>query len=195
MGFLAGSNPTTGSNNIDIDAPGVAAEANTIRIGKSGTQKKTFIAGIHGVTVASGVGVIISTNGQLGTVVSSARFKEAVKPMDKASEAILELKRVTFRYKEELDPDKIPQFGLIAEEVQKVDPDLVVNDEDGRVSTVRYEAVNAMLLNEFLKEHRRIEEQRSEFEAKFAQQQKQIETLTAGMQEISEQLQLSRSTR
>ena len=115
--------------------------------------------------------------------------------MDKASEAILELKPVTFRYKEELDPDKIPQFGLIAEEVQKVDPDLVVNDEDGRVSTVRYEAVNAMLLNEFLKEHRRIEEQRSEFEAKFAQQQKQIETLTAGMQEISEQLQLSRSTR
>ena len=96
---------------------------------------------------------------------------------------------------EELDPDKIPQFGLIAEEVQKVDPDLVVKDEDGKVSTVRYEAVNAMLLNEFLKEHRRLEEQRSEFEAKFAQQQKQIETLTAGMQEIGEQLQLNRSTR
>ena len=99
-----------------------------------------------------------------------------------------------YPFLEELDPDKIPQFGLIAEEVQKVDPDLVVKDEDGKVSTVRYEAVNAMLLNEFLKEHRRLEEQRSEFEAKFAQQQKQIETLTAGMQEISEQLQLNRST-
>ena len=109
----------------------MAAEANTIRIGKSGTQKKTFIAGIHGVTVASGVGVIIGTNGQLGTVVSSARFKEAVKPMDKAIKAILELKPVTFRYKEELDPDKIPQFGLIAEEVQKVDPDLVVKMKTG----------------------------------------------------------------
>ena len=100
-----------------------------------------------------------------------------------------------YPFLEELDPDKIPQFGLIAEEVQKVDPDLVVKDEDGKVSTVRYEAVNAMLLNEFLKEHRRLEEQRSEFEAKFAQQQKQIETLTAGMQEIGEQLQLNRSTR
>jgi DNA gyrase/topoisomerase IV subunit A len=102
---------------------------------------------------------------------------------------------VPYPFLEELDPDKIPQFGLIAEEVQKVDPDLVVKDEDGKVSTVRYEAVNAMLLNKFLKEHRRLEEQRSEFEAKFAQQQKQIETLTAGMQEIGEQLQLNRSTR
>jgi len=90
---------------------------------------------------------------KLGTVVSSARFKKGIKPMDKASEAILALKPVTFRYKEELDPDGMPQFGLIAEEVEKVNPDLVVRDEDGKVSTVRYEAVNAMLLNEFLKEH------------------------------------------
>jgi len=151
LGSKAGSNLTIGSNNIDIAAPGVAGEANTIRIGKSATQKKTFIAGIRGVTVASGVGVIVGSSGQLGTVVSSARFKEAIKPMDKSSEAVLALKPVTFRYKEEMDPDKIPQFGLIAEDVEKVNPDLVVRDDDGRVSTVRYEAVNAMLLNEFSK--------------------------------------------
>jgi len=143
----------------------------------------------------TGSTVVINSTGKLGVATSSARFKKAVKPMDKVSEAILALKPVTFRYKEEIDPDGVPQFGLIAEEVEKVDPDLVVKDEDGKVSTVRYEAVNAMLLNEFLKEHRRLEEQRSEFEAKFAQQQKQIETLTAGMQEIGQQLQLNRSTR
>ena len=161
LGSSAGINLTTGSNNIEIGAPGVAAEANTIRIGKSGTQKKTFVAGIRGVTVASGVGVIVGTTGQLGTVLSSARFKDEIKPMDKASEAILQLKPVTFRYKEELDPDAIPQFGLIAEQVEKVNPDLVVRDEDGKVTTVRYEAVNAMLLNEFLKEHRKVQEQQA----------------------------------
>ena len=107
----------------------------------------------------SGVGVIIDTNGQLGTVVSSERFKDAIKPMDKASEAILALKPVTFRYKQELDPDGIPQFGLVAEQVEKVNPDLVARDEQGKPYTVRYEAVNAMLLNEFLKEHRKVEEQ------------------------------------
>src|SRR5207248_4090407 len=113
FGFLAGQNLTTGSNNIDIGAnvPGSAGEANTIRIGKSGTQQKTFIAGISGKTVASGIGVIINAQGQLGTIQSSARFKDNIKPMDKASEAILQLKPVTFRYKEEVDPDKIPQFG------------------------------------------------------------------------------------
>jgi hypothetical protein len=210
LGFLAGSNLTTGSNNIDIGAPGVAAKANTIRIGKSGTQKKTFIAGIRGVTVASGVGVIVGSGGQLGTVVSSARFKEAIKPMDKASEAILSLTPVTFRYKHELDPDGIPQFGLIAEQVEKVNPDLVVRDEDGKVNTVRYEAVNAMLLNEFLKEHRRVEEQgatiaqqkkdfgselarqQKAFEAKFAEQQKQIAALTATVQKVSDQVVFSK---
>ena len=106
-----------------------------------------------------GVGVIVGANGQLGTVVSSARFKEAIKPMDKASEAILALKPVTFRYKQELDPEGIPQFGLVAEEVEKVNPDLVARDEQGKPYTVRYEAVNAMLLNEFLKEHRKVREQ------------------------------------
>src|SRR5436190_24260933 len=100
----------------------------------------------NGEIAANGVGVIINSNGQLGTVLSSARFKEGIKAMDKASEAILALQPVTFRYKEELDPDKIPQFGLVAEEVEKIDPDLVARGEDGKVMTVRYEAVNAMLL-------------------------------------------------
>ena len=189
MGSNAGMNLTTGSNNIDIGAPGVAAEANTIRIGKSATQKKAFIAGIRGVTVASGVGVIVGTTGQLGTVVSSARFKTAIKSMDKTSEAILALKPVTFRYNEELDPNGIPQFGLVAEEVEKVNPDLVVRDEDGKVMTVRYEAVNAMLLNEFLKEHRKNEEQ----QATIDRQQKQIERLTANLQKVSDQLELGKT--
>ena len=101
----------------------------------TGTQNGAFIAGISGVTVANGVGVIVNSSGKLGTVVSSARFKEAIKPMDETSETILRLKPVTFRYKEELDPDKIPQFGLVAEEVEKVNPDLVVRGENGEVMT------------------------------------------------------------
>src|SRR5205814_4388956 len=112
-----------------------------------------------GVTVANGVAVIVNSSGKLGTVVSSARFKTAIKPMDKASEAILALNPVTFRYKQELDPDGIPQFGLVAEQVERVNPDLVVRDEEGKPYTVRYEAVNAMLLNEFLKEHRAVQDQ------------------------------------
>ncbi len=189
FGFLAGSNLTTGSNNIDIGAnvPGVAGEANTIRIGKSGTQKKTFIAGISGVAV-TGSSVVVNSSGKLGVATSSARFKEAIKPMEKASEAVLALKPVTFHYKEEIDPDGIPQFGLVAEEVEKVNPDLVVRDEDGKVNTVRYDAVNAMLLNEFLKEHRKVQEQG----VAFALMQKQIEALTATVQKVSEQLDLSK---
>ena len=131
----------------------------------------------------------MAASGQLGTVTSSARFKEAIKPMDKASEAILSLKPVTFRYREQLDPDKIPQFGLVAEEVEKANPDLVVRDEDGKLMTVLYEAVNAMLLNEFLKEHRKVEEQG----AMIAQQQKQIEA-TAAVQKVSEKIELNKTT-
>jgi endosialidase-like protein len=138
--------------------------------------------------VASGVEVRIDSSGHLGTVTSSARFKEAIKPMDKASEAILALQPVTFRYKHELDPGGIPQFGLVAEEVEKVNPDLVARDEDGKVNTVRYEAVNAMLLNEFLKEHRKVEEQG----ATIAQMKKQIEALTATVQKVSDQVALSK---
>src|SRR5207247_5173147 len=136
---------------------GKAGESNYIRIGTKGTHTHTLIAGISGATVAGGVGVIIDTNGHLGTVVSSERFKDKVKPMDKASEVILALKPVTFRYTKELDPAGIPQFGLVAEQVEKVNPDLVVRDETGKPYSIRYEAVNAMLLNEFLKEHRKVE--------------------------------------
>jgi Chaperone of endosialidase len=184
VGFNAGASLTTGSNNIDIGAAGVAGESNTMRIG-TGRQTATFIAGIRGATVASGVGVIVGSNSQLGTVVSSARFKEAIKPMDKASDAILALKPVTFHYKKDLDPKGIPQFGLVAEEVEKVNPDLVARDEQGKPYTVRYEAVNAMLLNEFLKEHRKNEEQG----AAIAQQQMETTALKAELKEQASQIQ------
>jgi hypothetical protein len=204
LGFQAGVNLTTGSNNIDIGNAGVAGESNTIRIGKSGTQTKTFVAGVNEAAV-TGSAVKISAAGQLGTAPSSARFKDAIKPMEKASEAIEALRPVTFRYKPEIDSEGVPQFGLVAEEVEKVNPDLVVRGEDGKPYTVRYEAVNAMLLNEFLKEHRKVQEQEQklqkqevtilrqekDFESKFAQQQKQIEALTATVRKVSEQVELS----
>jgi len=198
LGPAAGSQLTTGSNNIDIANKGIAAEANTIRIGTTGTQTNTYIAGISGVTVAGGVGVIIDSSGHLGTVVSSERFKDAIKPMDKASEAILALQPVTFHYKKDLDPEGIPQFGLVAEDVEKINPALVARDEQGKPYTVRYEAVNAMLLNEFLKEHRKVAEQevtitelKAELRATAARQQKQIEALTAGLQRVSAQVGLN----
>ncbi len=177
-----GGNLTTGDNNIDIGNEGVAAEANTIRIGEQGTQLATFIAGISGATVASGVTVVVGTDGHLGTIVSSQRFKDEIKPMNKASEAILALKPVTFRYKH----------------------------AQGKVYTVRYEAVNAMLLNEFLKEHRKVQEQEAmitqvkstvakqeatiaqqqkDFHSTVAQQQKEIKALTASFKEQASQIQ------
>ena len=195
VGFAAGDVLTTGDDNIDIGNEGVADEAGTVRIGTDGTQTRTFIAGISGVVV-SGSGVVVNANGQLGVAASSARFKDEIKPMDKASEAILALKPVTFRYKHELDPDGIPQFGLVAEQVEKVNPDLVARDADGKAYTVRYEAVNAMLLNEFLKEHRKTEQQESKIEqqeAKIGRQQKQIEALTRGLQKVSAQLEASKA--
>ena len=146
--------------------------------------------------------MVVDSNGHLGTGVSSARFKDAIKPMDKTSEAILALQPVTFRYKHELDPDGIPQFGLVAEDVEKVNPDLVVRDAQGKVNTVPYEAVNAMLLNEFLKEHRTVQKQEATIaqlksavakqEAAAAHQQKQIEALTVGLQKVSAQVEMSR---
>jgi hypothetical protein len=207
LGNSAGSGLTTGSNNIDIGAQGIANDSNTIRIGGSGTQKSTFIVGIAGVAV-TGSQVVVNSNGKLGVTASSARFKEAIKPMDKASEILLALEPVTFRYKHDLDPAGVPQFGLIAEQVEKVNPDLVVRDADGKVNTVRYEAVNAMLLNEFLKEHRHVAEQQSTItelkttvaqqqkqiavqQATAAQQQKQIEALSATVRKVSERVELS----
>ena len=194
VGDFAGGNLTTGDVNIDILNPGVAGETNTIRIGV--TQTRAFIAGIFGTNV-SGSTVVVNSDGQLGVAASSRRFKKEIKAMDQASEAILGLKPVTFHYKS--DNCNAPQFGLIAEEVAKVNPDLVVRDDNGEIYTVRYDAVNAMLLNEFLKEHRKNEEQeatitqqRKNFEAALAQQQKEIEALTAGLQKLSAQLETSK---
>jgi uncharacterized coiled-coil protein SlyX len=126
---------------------------------------------------------------------SSARFKDEIKPMGNASDAILALKPVTFRYKQKLDPLCTPQFGLVAEEVEKVNPDLIVRDKEGKPYSVRYDQVNAMVLNEFLKEHRTAQEQKAtiaELKQNFAQQQKQIEALTAGLQKVSAQLEASK---
>lgn len=135
--------------------------------------------------------VLIDSNGRLGTSTSSARFKDEIKPMDKASEAILSLKPVTFHYKPALDPSKTPQFGLVAEQVAKIDPDLVAKDEQGKPYTVRYEAVNAMLLNEFLKEHRKVEDQEKkahELEAKVERLERALEKQGAQLQRVSDSL-------
>src|SRR5262249_20855734 len=189
IGYAAGINLTTGSNNIDIGSAGAAGEATTIRIGTPEVHTATYIAGINGATVPGGVTVVVDADGHLGTNTSSARYKEAIKLMDKASEAILALKPVTFRYKNEFDSEDIPQFGLVAEQVEKVNPDLVARDKQGKPYPVRYEAVNAMLLNEFLKEHRKVEEQG----ATIVKQQKQIEALTAGLRKLSAQLELNKA--
>jgi trimeric autotransporter adhesin len=185
VGNLAGSALTTGNNNIDIGNAGIASEAGRIRIGTTGTQTATFIAGIRGVPVTGAQPVGVNASGQLGVRASSARFKAAIRSMDKTSEAILALQPVTFRYKRELDPSGQPQFGLVAEQVAKISSDLVTVDDQGKPFTVRYEAVNAMLLNEFLKEHRKNERQQEMIIA----QQKQIEALTAMVKKQSEKIQ------
>jgi hypothetical protein len=183
VGANTGSNITTGSSNIDIGNPGSAADTGIIRIGIQNTQMSTFIAGISG-TALEGPEVRVSPGGKLGVIGSSARFKDEIKPMADASKAILALNPVTFRYKEGIDAARTPQFGLVAEDVEKVNPDLVIRDRDGKPFTVRYEAVNAMLLNEFLKEHRKVQE----LELNAARQQKQIEALTAGLQTVNAKL-------
>ncbi len=183
LGNEAGANLLVGDRNIDIGNRGRFSESNTIRIGEARHQTATFIAGIVGSTVPDGVGVIVGSNGQLGTIVSSERYKDEIKSMDRASEAILALKPVTFHYKRELDPEGIPQFGLVAEQVEKVNPDLVARDEQGKPYTVRYEAVNAMLLNEFLKEHRKVQE----LEATVTQLQAAFKAQAAQIQKVSDQ--------
>jgi predicted ribosome quality control (RQC) complex YloA/Tae2 family protein len=132
----------------------------------------------------------VSDTGQLGTIASSERFKKDIASMDAASKALLSLRPVTFHYK--TDTQDTPQFGLIAEEVAKVNPALVLPDKDGKPYTVRYDAVNAMLLNEFLKEHAKVEQLKKDFGSKIDSQQKQIEALTANLQKVSAQLELSK---
>jgi hypothetical protein len=182
LGFRAGSSLTTGNQNIDIGNLGVAGESGTIRIG-SAAQTRTFIAGISGQAV-SGSPVYVNAGGQLGVLPSSERFKEEIKPMDNASEPILEVEPVTFHYKKEIDPNAVAQFGLVAEKLARVSPDLVERDDQGKPSTVRYDAVNAMLLNEFLKEHRRVQELECTLEELTARLKEQA----LQVQKMSEQL-------
>jgi trimeric autotransporter adhesin len=199
VGYYAGGNGhtgvTTGSNNtlVGYSAGANVTTANNVicfgsNVAGANVSNTTWIDGIYGVTTLSGTTapVIVSADGQLGTIASSERFKKDIAPMKKTSEAILSLRPVTFHYK--TDVEGIPQFGLIAEEVAKVNPALVLPDKEGKPYTVRYDAVNAMLLNEFLKEHLKNEEQ----EATIARQQKQIEALTAGLQKVSAQLELNK---
>jgi hypothetical protein len=173
LGHSAGFNATTGSGNVYIGANmlGVAGESNAC-----------YIRSIVGRTVDAGtaVAVFVDANNKLGTTASSRRFKRDIKPMDKASEAIMALKPVTFHYKS--DTKSTPCFGLIAEEVAQVNPDLVVRNNDGELMSVRYDQVNAMLLNEFLKEHQTVQELK-----------KQVAELTAGLQKVSAQLELNKS--
>jgi len=204
IGYLAGSLPTEGDNNIYIGSGGVSVmgfEGNTIRIGSN--QQATYVAGISGTNIM-GQPVVVAADGQLGVTMSSERFKRNIKSMDSASQALLELKPVTFQYKN--DNTGTPQFGLIAEEVARVNPALVLADKVGKPYTVRYEAVNAMLLNEFLKEHKNVEQQTRKIqeqdvtiaqlasttakqEAAVALQQKQIEKLIATVTEQAAQIQ------
>ena len=212
LGAVAGQNLTTGDYNIDIGNVGVNGEGHTIRIGDD-NQGATFIAGVYGVSVA-GLGVAMNSSGQLGTVASSRRFKKDIKAMEQASETILSLKPVTFRYKKEIDPAGTSQFGLVAEDVEKVNPDLIVRDKEGKPYSVRYDQVNAMLLNEFLKDHkafleeeRKVQEQQApitQLKSTVAQQQKDFQAAVAQLaarldeqasqiQKVSAQLEASKS--
>ena len=185
----------TGTGNTAFGAgagAGVTTANNVICLGSQGANvsDSCYIGNIFGAGAISGDAVFVTSAGKLGTVTipSAARFKEEIKPMNKASDVLFALKPVTFRYKEEFDPQRIPQFGLVAEEVEKVNPDLVKRDHDGKLQTVRYDAVNAMLLNEFLKEHKTVQEQG----ATITRLQKQIEALTAGLQKVSAQLEVKK---
>jgi hypothetical protein len=176
LGRSAGTSVTTADHVICIGD----------NVSGANVSNSCYIGSIFGQTSASGIPVLINSSNRLGTTTSSKRFKEAIKPMDKASEAVFSLKPVAFRYKKDIDPAGTPQLGLVAEDVDKVNPDLVVRDKEGKPYSVRYDQVNAMLLNEFLKEHRKNEEQ----EATIMRLQKQVEALTAGLQKVSAQLEL-----
>jgi hypothetical protein len=178
IGIDAGGNQTTGSNNVYIGA-GMR--------GAVGESNACYIANIFGQTCTGGTQVFINSDGKLGTITSSRRFKDDIKPMRRASEVILALKPVTFQYKS--DRTNTLQFGLIAEDVAEVNPDLVVRNQDGEMYTVRYDAVNAMLLNEFLKEHRKVQQ----LEANAAEQREEIKALAAAVKKQSAQIQKVRA--
>jgi hypothetical protein len=186
LGRNAGISQTTGSDNIYIG---------TLIDGTAGESNACYIGSIFGQTSSGGLPVLINANHKLGTTTSSKRFKEDIKSMDKASEVLFSLKPVTFHYKKEIDPARTSHLGLVAEDVEKVNPDLVVRDKEGKAYSVRYDQVNAMLLNEFLKEHRAfVEEQR-----KVTQQQKEIDVLKTDLKEqraliqkVSERIDLNR---
>ena len=180
VGFNSGFAVTTANNVICIGASVAGANVND----------SCYIGSIFGQTSSAGTAVFINSDGKLGTATSSRRFKEGIKPMDHTSEALFGLKPVTFHYKKEIDSAGTSQLGLVAEDVEKVNPDLVVRDKEGKPYTVRYDQVNAMLLNEFLKEHRKVEEQG----ALIAKQQLQIEALTAGLEKVRAQIEASKLT-
>jgi uncharacterized coiled-coil protein SlyX len=199
-------NSTTGSGNTALGfgaCDNVTTANNVICIGSgvegANVSNSCYIGSVFGQISSGGTAVFINSSGKLGTSTSSRRFKEEIKPMEQASEVLFALKPVTFRYKKGIDPQGIPQFGLVAEDVEGVNPDLVVRDKEGKVNTVRYEAVNAMLLNEFLKEHRKVQEQEATIsqlkstvarqDATIAQQQKGMEAVTARLNEQAAQIQ------
>jgi hypothetical protein len=173
VGVNAGTEVVGGSNNIDIGSPGAFADSGTIRIGTSGIQFATFVAGIFNVTSSNGVPVLVNAAGQLGTASSSARFKEDIADIGDASSGLMRLRPVRFRYKHDIDPSGLEQYGLVAEEVATVYPGLVANDSDGHPYTVRYQFLAPMLLNEVQRQAREI-----------ARQREQIATLTARLEQV-----------
>jgi len=193
IGLQAGTLLTTGDHNIDIGNSGIADESGIIRIGATGVQTTTYIAGIAGQTVGTGGSFCyVDNDGKLGVFLSARRFKTDIVDMGAISEALLAMRPVTFRYKPELDKIGIPQFGLVAEEVAQVNPDLVTHDAKGDICTVRYEAINAMLLNEFLKEHKAfLEEQHKvqEQETTITQLKKEMKALVAHAKEQDSKIQ------
>jgi hypothetical protein len=183
IGSGAGFNLTTGSSNICIGNSGVAGESGTIRVGTAGTQTATFIAGINGAGV-TGVPVLVSSSGQLGVASSSRSVKEDIREIAGESDGLMKLHPVAFKYKPQIDPTGLAQYGLIAEEVADVYPDLVVYDRDGRPETVRYHLVNTLLLNEVQKQHRTAEAQ----EITIDQQKAEIEGLKARLSSLEARL-------
>jgi hypothetical protein len=187
IGYQAGYNVTTASNNIHIGHQGLATDSGAIRIGTAGTQTTAFIAGIEGVTTGNNnaVPVLVDSNGQLGTISSSRRYKEDIKDMGETSSGLMHLRPVTFRYKKPFNDGSQPiQYGLIAEEVAEVYPDLVARSTDGQVETVKYQVLDSMLLNELQKQNATIAAQKERIGAQEQQIQAQEQQIRAQEQQV-----------